>query len=333
MKPKKPNPCKRANTRKTPKLGKRARELKKTMGNKRAIKAKKPEIGKRAKDFKTPTLGKRASGAKTPVDQKRAVVEKTPRTPKRAIAFKTPRIMKRIFNPSNFMKTESIKVNDIRPLPEIVEIRPLDRATVERYKQAKSQGDRFPPLTIDQDNQLISGYQRLQMYMELFGPEHVLQVERLQFDSLIERIEWSIRENVRHGRPINQQERSRAIAKLVEHGLSEARAAEIFRCSIKSVEQVMGMAVVKRGDRPAAVERKETTPPPPIKVAKPADPESLQALSEKQTEDCSSLALVYELAKRVREGSLRLNHGPTVKALTELSLLIKRALKEKRDKH
>jgi hypothetical protein len=221
---------------------------------------------------------------------------------------------------------KKIALNELKLIPELQEIRPTDGATVERYKQALRQGDRFPDLVVTQDNQLVSGYHRREAYAGVHGEDYTVECTVLHFDSLVEMLTFAIRENVRHGRPIDQQERSRAMIRMLKFGLSEQSLAELFRCSIRSVEQVSDITVVKRGAKdPVPLSPKPTTiaaaPEPPAPVTET----DVKALATEITPTSGKriAELVSELSGCLRKGWVDHKDPALMKALAQLEIQLR----------
>ena len=71
-----------------------------------------------------------------------------------------------------------MKASDIKIRKDIYPRKTVHRGVVEAYKEAIQRGDNFPPIVVNQDNELIDGWHRLHALEEL-GREEV-EVERIQ---------------------------------------------------------------------------------------------------------------------------------------------------------
>jgi hypothetical protein len=145
------------------------------------------------------------------------------------------------------MKKERIELSRLKDVSAVLEIRPTDQSTVSRYRQALRHGEKFPPLVRDQDNNLIAGYHRRDMYREEHGPDYEVDVVTIQCENDLERLVYAVQDNLRHGRPIEGYERRMAIVKLINLGMKDDQICDLFKCSVKSVQHVAGMTVVLRG--------------------------------------------------------------------------------------
>jgi hypothetical protein len=109
------------------------------------------------------------------------------------------------------------------------------------------QGDQFPPILVDQDLRVISGNHRTQSYLEEFGPDHEIQVKVKTYTSEAERIEDAIKENAKHGNPLDGISRKKAIVTLSELGVDPERIAKLLNISVRRVEQMGEEVVLVRG--------------------------------------------------------------------------------------
>lgn len=142
------------------------------------------------------------------------------------------------------MKT---KIKDIKLDAELMGIRPVNQFVVGRYRQAMRNGDRFPLLVLDSDMTLICGYHRYEAYLQEYGEEHAPPVTVKKYRNEAERIEDAIRDNARHGMPLDGITRKRAIAKLGQLGRTSEQIAQLLAISVKRVEEIAGFVVVVRG--------------------------------------------------------------------------------------
>jgi hypothetical protein len=142
------------------------------------------------------------------------------------------------------MKT---KIKDIKLDPVILELRPVNQFVVCRYRQAMRNGDRFPDLVIDQDMSLVCGYHRQEAYLQEYGEEHTVDAVKRAYKSEADRIEDAVKDNARHGMPLDGITRKRVICKLAELGRNEEHIAKLLGVSVKRVEELAGFTVIVRG--------------------------------------------------------------------------------------
>lgn len=96
-------------------------------------------------------------------------------------------------------------------------IRPLDRATVERYKEQKQAGHEFPPViawTDSHKNYLLDGRHRYTADQEL-GRDRILVIFRT-FPSRADALMFAAAANVKHGLPLTNAEKQTMVARLLK---------------------------------------------------------------------------------------------------------------------
>lgn len=140
-----------------------------------------------------------------------------------------------------------LKVSEIKPHPEVKNLRPVNELFVNRYRQAMRHGDVFPPLIVDGDHRLLSGYTRLRSYEQEFGDTHQITVKVVDVKSTADALEIAVKENAKHGNPLDGVSRKRAILKLSEYGRDPDAIARLMGISVKRVEDLAGQAVFIRG--------------------------------------------------------------------------------------
>jgi hypothetical protein len=145
------------------------------------------------------------------------------------------------------MKSEKIKVSALQPHDAVIEIRSVNTMTVSRYRIAMRNGDTFPPVTIDQDNRIVSGCHRHAAALAEFGEDHQIEAIRKTYADEAERIEDAITENARHGMPLDGWSRKKAAHRLAELGRDEKAIANLLGVSVRRVHEMGGETVFIRG--------------------------------------------------------------------------------------
>lgn len=140
------------------------------------------------------------------------------------------------------------QLSELKQSEQILEIRKVNPVFVSRYRQAMREGDKFPPLIIDQDNVIISGNHTFEAYLDEYGEDHEVEVNQQKFKDDADRIETAIKENARHGNPLDGISRKRAILKLIELGRKEEKIASLLGCSVKRIISMAGQHVIVRGN-------------------------------------------------------------------------------------
>ena len=142
------------------------------------------------------------------------------------------------------------KISELNQSEEVLEIRPINSVTVSRYRQAMRAGDNFPPLVIEKGtNIIVSGNQRFTAYSLEYGEDHKVNVIEREYKDKVELLEDSVRENTKHGLPLDGISRRRAVLKLASYGRSPEAIAQLIGVSVHKVEQIGGHVVYVRGSK------------------------------------------------------------------------------------
>jgi hypothetical protein len=145
------------------------------------------------------------------------------------------------------MKTIKIPVSKLKTDNEITSLRVVNPVVVSRYRQAAREGANFPPLVVTTDYTVVSGNHRLQMYLAEFGDKHEVECIVKSFKDRAELLEEAVRENAKHGNPLDGFSRRKFALRLVELGRDAKKVASIFGVSVKRIEEWGGVTVVVRG--------------------------------------------------------------------------------------
>jgi hypothetical protein len=157
----------------------------------------------------------------------------------------------------NTTKTTTRKIGQLKQDPAILDLRPVNPLFVSRYRQAMRNGDEFPPLIIDQDDNIVSGNHRFESYLGEFGENHEVPVTVKKYKSPVERIEDAIRDNARHGCAMDGITRKRAVLILSQFGRTPEAIAKLLGVTAKRVEEMAGLSVIVIGGKG----EKQTTEP------------------------------------------------------------------------
>lgn len=146
-------------------------------------------------------------------------------------------------------------LSELQQSEQILEIRRVNPVFVSRYRQAMRQGDEFPPLVITKDNVIVSGNHRFEAYTEEYPEDHKVPVEVRKYDNEAEMIADAVKDNARHGNPLDGISRKRAILRLLELGKDEDAISKLFGVSVKHITKMAGEYVVVRGNGKRPVKR------------------------------------------------------------------------------
>jgi hypothetical protein len=141
-----------------------------------------------------------------------------------------------------------IKIKNLNRDSEILAIRNVNPLFVSRYRQAMRQGDQFPPIIIDgRTKTVVSGYHRLDSYEQEYGEDYTIEVVSKTYATEADRIEEAVRENSKHGNPLDGISRRRAALRLAELGRDADAIAKLLGVSVKRVEKMGDQVVCVRG--------------------------------------------------------------------------------------
>lgn len=147
------------------------------------------------------------------------------------------------------------KLKQLKTDPNILDLRPVNPVFVSRYRQAMRSGDKFPPLIIDKEGAIVAGNHRFAAYSEEFSPDHEVEVIVKSYKTAADRVEDAIRDNARHGNPLDGITRKRAILKLSELGRTAEAIGKVLGISAKRVEELAGISVIVVGGGTQPVKR------------------------------------------------------------------------------
>ena len=209
-----------------------------------------------------------------------------------------------------------LKIKNINQCEQILNIRPVNPVFVSRYRQSMRNGDQFPPLLIDQDNQVVSGNHRYQAYLDEFGPEHSVEVERRKYKDEASRVEDAVKDNAKHGNPLDGISRKRAILRLSELGKQSDSIAQLLGVSVKRVEEMAGQTVMVIGG-----DRKRH--PKPIKrglshIAGQSVSASQYQQHEKHDRGVNAVFMANQLTRWLKNDWVNIDDPKTYEALTHL---------------
>jgi hypothetical protein len=220
------------------------------------------------------------------------------------------------------VRVASVKAGTLTTDPEIVEIRPINTATVSKYRQNMREGHVFPLIKVTPDGRIVCGNHRWQSIMLEFGGDHLIKVEVVHLHTEADCIELSVKDNIVHGEPLDGISLKRALNKLLALGRTSEEMARLFGRSVGKIKKLAGITVMVTPERNggAAV-------PKPVK-------HGLEHLSGKQVSkedydqhiehDLSGTARQHaeQLARWLENGWVNLQDAKTVAALLALKSLL-----------
>jgi len=143
------------------------------------------------------------------------------------------------------MKT--VKLKQLVQDADILAIRPVNTFFVSRYRQAMRAGADFPALVVEKEtNAIISGNHRYEAMMEEYGEDHECTVIYQSYSSEADRLEAAVKDNARHGNPLDGISRKRVACRLAELGRSPEQIASLLGVTVRRVEKIGDMTVLVR---------------------------------------------------------------------------------------
>lgn len=142
-----------------------------------------------------------------------------------------------------------IKLSNLKTDETLLQIRPIDPYTVNRYRQAMRAGAGLPLIVAGYDRRIVVGNHRYEAMLQEYGEETVIHVKAMKFETELERLEFAIRSNVTHGEPLGSFSRKLAILKLEQLGSTPEAIAALLDVAPEKVVEIAGMRVVVTGGR------------------------------------------------------------------------------------
>ena len=142
-----------------------------------------------------------------------------------------------------------MKIGDIKYDEQLIEMRPINKFFVNRYRQVLRTEKTLGTLIVDKKTKcFVSGNHRGTAYLEEFGPDHIIEVEALSFKSRRAVLTKFVEENVIHGNPLSGITRRSVALALQEEGAAPNFIANLLGISVARIQVWAGMTVVELGE-------------------------------------------------------------------------------------
>jgi hypothetical protein len=211
------------------------------------------------------------------------------------------------------MKTIKIAIKNLSQCAEILALRPVNQMFVSRYRTAMRNGDEFPPPIVDQDHSIVSGNHRYESYLYEYGEDHVIEVIVRNYKDEAERIADAVRENNKHGNPLDGVSRKRISLRLAQLGWEPERIAQLLGIPCRSVERIGNEIVFLRGVKePQPIKRNLKH----IAGATVRKEDYAEHIQSDIGVNCAFLA--KQLARHIRCGWVNMDDPETAAAIGEL---------------
>ena len=115
-----------------------------------------------------------------------------------------------------------IKIKDLVFDDEIYPRSHVDIQTVNRFRNALSCGEVFPPIIIDKKTKrIIDGWHRATAYKIVFSDDTEVECELKEYKSELDLLVDAIRRNTRHGLPLTSYDKALCVTRLHKLGLND----------------------------------------------------------------------------------------------------------------
>jgi hypothetical protein len=178
------------------------------------------------------------------------------------------------------MKT-TIKLADLIEDFDIYPRHAVDSSYVSDLARAIQAGETPPLVRVDKKTKrIVDGFHRARAWRKILGRGGEIEVDLRSYSSEQELLKDSIELNAKHGRKLDQQDRTRSALLLERHGVAVKEISVVLHTTEARVQELLNVrVVVVRPDKPedGPAEKRPAKP-----VAYPAAGESPRQVSEEQ---------------------------------------------------
>ena len=210
-----------------------------------------------------------------------------------------------------------LKVKNLVFDPKLVELRPINLVYVSRYRQAYRSGKDLGTIIVDKKTKrVVSGNHRGVALQQEYGPEHVIDVEVVSFNSEKEILERFVTENIAHGQPLSGFSRKSIAAELLKFKATPEEIANLFGVAVKRIEEWAGITVVVisgNGDKKREIKTAKRGIPVGTEMSKEEYKTHLQ-----KDRGISAYSQAEQLIRWINSGFINLDCKRTVQALEDL---------------
>lgn len=148
---------------------------------------------------------------------------------------------------------EKIRLGDVIIDPSLQVRKRTNQKKVTEYAIAMERGDEFPPIVIDSKSmKVISGFTRMEAYQRVFNADTKIPAVKQHFKNDNERYVFAVKENMKHGEPLQDWDKENAVFEMRRRGFSSENIALTVGWKIERVENVAGVRVKSFGSKPKA---------------------------------------------------------------------------------
>jgi len=135
-----------------------------------------------------------------------------------------------------------IKLSEFIDNPSF-QVRTICTHTLATYRAALRAGDKFPPITIDQHNNIICGFHRYNAYKTVLDMSDLIECEVVTFDNEADLIRYAASDNSKHGLPLSTFDKKRLVLRLKRLGVDFDSISQTLSTPITKIQQWAGMTV------------------------------------------------------------------------------------------
>lgn len=117
----------------------------------------------------------------------------------------------------------------------LYQVRDVNSTIVAEYKDQYLMGADFPPVTVDQNNDLICGYTRHAAMCQAFEMDEIITVIKKSFKNDLERLEYAGRDNQSNGYRLTPFEQKRLAFRLQKLGADEERISQAIGRPVQKI--------------------------------------------------------------------------------------------------
>jgi hypothetical protein len=208
----------------------------------------------------------------------------------------------------------------------LFQIRDINSTIVAQFKDAMRMGAEFPPITVDQNNNLIDGFTRHEAMRGLYEPNEVITVIKHTFKDDKERLEYAGKQNQQNGYRLTPFEEKRLAFRLARLGADQEQISSAIGRPVKKIISWHKDALIVTG--PKGGEREEPR--------KRGVDKGIKKVTEKQygriSREVSGWTPNFhadQIILHIENKTLNFENADTVDKLRELIEVIEKALKER----
>jgi hypothetical protein len=153
-------------------------------------------------------------------------------------------------------QTKTIRVGDLKRDDDLWPRRltRIDDTNLARIRDAIRAGEKLPPIRVCRKTLvIIDGYHRWTAYKGLFGEDHLIEVEMVDYDSKKDMLLDAVRMNSRHGMPMDSKDRTDTALRLRGLRATKDEICNAMAMTKEQYEKYMKRTATGSDGKPAAL--------------------------------------------------------------------------------